>query len=259
VGYKSRGRNYAIKDLIRTLCYKKFIFFFGAILMALNKSSVVATFVLFLPVSLAAEEFKFRNPHPVLKPIPLEDALRLAPVKLGEIPKFSENQWTDLIKGEAITRELPSEKDEGKRFETMVIVPACPHDVMTRLMDYGSFVGMMPNLKELEFSWNGNLARVKQKIQAGLFKFTYWMNILHYGDSFIEWEFVEGDIRDTSGYYKLFPLDEGTKTLLIYHVYSDPGIWVPQFIQDMITKGTMPGVVRAIRDAVVDNRKKDEK
>jgi len=227
--------------------------------MASNRCSVISVFVLFLPIGLAAEEFKFRNPHPELKPVPLEEALRLAPIKLGQIPKLTEDQWEDLIKDRVIIRELPAGKNEGKRFEAMTIVPDSPHEVMSRLMDYGSFVGMMPNLKELEFSWNGNLARVKQKIQAGPFKFTYWMNILHYGDNYIEWEFVEGDIKDTSGYYKLFPLDDGLKTLLVYHVYSDPGMWVPQFIQNIITKNTMPGVLEAVRDAIAKNREKEEK
>jgi hypothetical protein len=63
----------------------------------------------------------------------------------------------------------------------------------------------------------------------------------------LEWEFIAGDIKDTSGYWKLHPLDGGKRTLAVYHVYTDPGIALPQFIIDLLTKGSMPKVMKAVK------------
>jgi hypothetical protein len=201
-----------------------------------------------------AEGFKFKNPNPVFKPLPPEEEARLAPIKLGVMPKLDDDALKRLDKGDVVLRELPA-TGKAKRFEAIAIFPGSNREVMARLKDYGSFVGTMPNLTKLEFSWNGNMAAVLEQVKSGLIKFTFRVNILHYGDSVIEWEFVEGEIRDTSGYWKLFPLDDDKRTLAVYHVYSDPGIALPGFILDLITKSTMPGVMKAVKKAVIEGRK----
>lgn len=197
------------------------------------------------------EGFKYKNPNPIFKPVPPDEEARLARLKLGEMPRLDAAESKRLEQGDVVIRELPA-SGKAKRFESILIMPGPAHAVMAKLKDYGSFVGTMPNLVKLEYSWNGNMAVILEQVKSGLIKFTFRINILHYGDSVIEWEFVEGEIRDTSGYWKLFPMDGGSRTLAVYHVYSDPGIALPGFIIDLITKGTMPGVMKAVRKSVLE-------
>lgn len=197
----------------------------------------------------AAEEFKYKNPEPKFKPLTKEQEAAQAPAKLGSPPKLSEKQQALVDEGEVVIREVKG-AGEGKRYEAIAVIKAPPRAVMSFLKDFKSFVGAMPNLKKIDFTWDQSLARVTQTLKVALSTVVYRLNIQHYGDSVIEWEFLEGDIKDTTGYYKFFPRADGKETLIVYNVYTDPGMAVPQFIINMLTKSSMPGVIEAIREAV---------
>jgi uncharacterized membrane protein len=196
-----------------------------------------------------AGEYKYRNPEPKFKPLGKDAELAAAAQRLGKPPKLNEEQQAEVEEGKVVIREIKG-GGEGKRYEAIAVVKAPPKAVMAFLRDFKSFVGPMPNLKKIEFTWEGNVAHVTQWLKVALTTVSYRLNIAHYGDSVIEWEFVEGDIKDTTGYYKFFPRAEGKETLLVYHVYTDPGMAVPQFIINLLTKSSMPSVIEAIRAAV---------
>ncbi|MBI5526370.1 MAG: hypothetical protein HY897_08540 [Deltaproteobacteria bacterium] len=197
----------------------------------------------------SAEEYKYKNAEPKFKPASKDAEMAAAARKLGDPPKLTEKQQTEVDEGEVVIREVKG-GGEGKRYEAIAVVKAPPKAVMAFLRDFKAFVGPMPNLKKIEFTWDGNVAHVTQWLKVAITTVSYRLNIAHYGDSVIEWEFVEGDIKDTTGYYKFFPRAEGRETLLVYHVYTDPGMAVPQFIINLLTKSSMPGVIEAIRTAV---------
>jgi hypothetical protein len=212
--------------------------------------SVLAfTVVLCLAAGAPAQEYKYKNPDTKSKPVSRDVELAQAAARLGNPPKLSEKQQATIDEGEGVIREVKG-AGEGKRYEAIGIIKASPKDVMAFLRDFKAFVGAMPNLKKIEFTWEGNVAHVTQWLKIALTTVAYNLNIAHYGDSVIEWEFVEGDIKDTTGYYKFFPRAEGKETLIVYHVYTDPGMAVPQFIINMLTKNSMPGVIEAIRKTV---------
>jgi hypothetical protein len=200
-------------------------------------------------LALAGDEFKHKNPDPKFKAVSKDEELALAATKLGKPPKLIEKQEKAVEKGEVVIREIKGD-GEGKRYEAIAVVKAPPKAVMAFLKDFKAYVGLMPNLKKISFTWDKNLAHVRQDLKVALTSVAYVLNIAHYGDSVIEWEFVEGDIKDTTGYYKFFPRADGKETLLVYHVYTDPGMAIPQFIMNLLTKKSMPGVIEAIRAEV---------
>ena len=227
--------------------------------MTIGRAIVVAL-VLVFAVSFAAgaaaeDEFKYKNPDPKFKAVSKDEELKLAPVKLGKPPKLTEKQEAEVEAGEVVIREVKG-GGEGKRYEAIAVVKARPAAVMAFLRDFKAFVGPMPNLKKIKFTWDKNLAYVRQDLKVALTSVAYVLNIAHYGDSVIEWEFVEGDIKDTTGYYKFFPRADGKETLLVYHVYTDPGMAIPQFIMNLLTKKSMPGVIEAIRAEVAKRGEK---
>ncbi|MFA6033472.1 MAG: SRPBCC family protein [Myxococcota bacterium] len=220
-------------------------------------SALFAGVVLFGPAWAAgASDYKHVNPSPQFKPIPEAEALVLAPEKLGKEPALSAAESRDLASGEVVTRPIPHD-GAGKRYESFALIKATPPEVMKVLKDYAHFTEIMPNLSKVEYTWDGNLAHVREVVKVGLFKFDFWVTLMHYGDSCIEWEYDRGDLRDTTGYYKMFPREGGAATLLIYHVYSDPGMALPGFIIDLLSKSSMPKVLKAVRTEVSRRNSRD--
>jgi hypothetical protein len=211
---------------------------------------VLATLCFIADFAGAEDAYKYKNPAPKFKPLSKDDEARLAPAKLGAPPKLTVKQLEKIAANEIVIQEVAG-AGEGKRYEAVAVVKAPPKAVMAFLKDFPSYAGPMPNLKKIEFSWEGNLARVTQHLKVALTSISYRLNILHYSDAVVEWEFVEGDIKDTTGYYKLFPRNDGKETLLVYHVYTEPGMAIPQFIMNLLTKKSMPDVVKAIRQEAI--------
>jgi len=199
------------------------------------------------------KEFKFTNPDPKIKAISVEEAKKIAPQRLGSEPQLDADERDDIDTGEIVVRSVGS-NGAGKRYEAIALVDATPDAVMEVLKDYDSFVKIMPNLEAVQYRWDGNLAYLMESVKAGFFTFNYWLRIAHYGNMYIEFELDRGDIKEIEGYYKLFSRNGGAKTLLVYHVYSDPGMALPQFVIDLLSKSTLPKVLKAVRKEVIRRR-----
>jgi len=202
-----------------------------------------------LSSNLWAEEPKFKNPNPVFKPLSPDEIEKAIPEKLGSRPALSGEEMEKIRAGKVVVRERES-SGEGKTYEAVAIVPFPPASIVAFMRDYPAYVGIFPHLKKLTATWDGNVVHTENTIRVALSSFNYKLNLLHYRDAMIEWEFVEGDIRDTRGYYKFFPYQGGKQTLLVYHVMTDPGLPIPQAILDLLTKSSMPDVIEAIRKEV---------
>ncbi len=194
-------------------------------------------------------EPKYKNPSPTFKPLTVEAAAKLSKARLGKAPKLSGDEKKQIAKRKVVTRALPSE-GEAKRYEAIATIDAPPAKVMAFLKSFDRHVGPMPHLEKVTYSWDGALATVEQTLKVAFTTIWYRLHIMHYGDNVIEWEYLQGDIRETTGYYKFFPYAKGKRTLIVYHVYTDPGLPIPQFIIDLLTKSSMPDVIEAVRKAV---------
>ncbi|RJO71550.1 MAG: hypothetical protein C4523_04265 [Myxococcales bacterium] len=196
--------------------------------------------------ALWADEPKYRNPNPAFKLLPPEEEARLAPIKLGKPPAFSSDELKKIQAGDVVVRKL-AETGDRRRYEAIGKVDLPPKAVMAFMRDYSLRVGVMPHNEKVHAEWQGNMAVVDMTLKVGLSRVSYRQNILHYLDSYMEWEYVHGDLKHTAGYYKFFPYSEGRKTLVVYNVETDPGLPLPGFLLDLLTKSSMPDVIRAIR------------
>ncbi len=68
----------------------------------------------------------------------------------------------------------------------------------------------------------------------------------------IEFWRVGGALRDFRGYWLFEPRDHGSKTLVTYAMYLDPGFFVPQWIIRQGLKRELPGTLDGIRSRVVE-------
>jgi hypothetical protein len=202
---------------------------------------------------LAADEPKYRNPNPKFKPQSQEEIARLEKVMLGTQPQLSARELEKLNEGDVVVRKI-SDSGDHKKYEAFGIIDGTPEEAMAFMSDYPAKLGIFPNLKDVKVVWNGNVAVADMTVKIAFQTIRYRMNFRHYGHSFIEYEYVHGDLKDTHGYYKFFPFAEGKKTLMVYHVDTNTGMPVPQFIVDSLTKGAMPDVIEAVRKGVALRR-----
>ena len=217
-----------------------------------NSITILTTCSLFFcAAALWADEPKFTNNAAKFKPVTPAEESALEKSKLGTPPKLSSDEMAKIVDGKVILREVKGQ-GEARSCQAIAVVKAPPAKVMASLRDYPSYVRYMPHLKDIKVSWNGNMAVNTYKLKIALSNVAYTLNLLHYGSSVIEWEYVSGDIRDTNGYYHLHPFNDGQWTLVDYNVYTDPGMPIPQFIINLLTRNSMPDVIEAIRKAVAD-------
>ena len=213
--------------------------------------SIVLVLCAFTVNATAADPPKHVNKHPTFTPTPPDRIEAEGRKKLGKAPKLSKEEMKELVKGEVIVREVVADStDEAKRFEAIGTIDAPPAKVAAFLKNYKDYPKYMPHMEKIDFKWNGNMATVEQTLKIAFSTIWYKLNLRHYEPYYIEWEYVYGDIKTTRGFYKFFPYKKGTKTLVQYSVFTDPGLPVPQFVLDMLTKNSLPDVLRAVRKGV---------
>jgi hypothetical protein len=65
---------------------------------------------------------------------------------------------------------------------------------------------------------------------------------------FVHWYQIIGNMKVNKGSWKLTPFKGNKhKTLAVYILYSDPGISIPPFLIRIATKGSLPGIIKAVR------------
>ncbi len=207
-----------------------------------------------VPQPTHADEPRFVNPSPRLKPVPEAQAAALGKKKLGSLPKLTKEDLNKIAKGEVLIRKL-SENGDKRRYEAIGSIDVPPKTVMAFMKDYPKKPNYFPHMEKISVTWNGNLATVDLRLKVAFKTISYRMRFLHLGDHYVDQEFIHGDIKDSSAFYKFFPYSQGRKTLMVYNVYSDPGLPLPDFILNLLTKNSLPGVFDAVRRGVADRIK----
>ena len=65
---------------------------------------------------------------------------------------------------------------------------------------------------------------------------------------------LSGDLKEFKGSWRLEPLEEGRKTVVIYSIYIDPGFFIPQGIIHYLLRRDLPALMAALRDEVQAQR-----
>lgn len=197
----------------------------------------------------------FRNPALNLLPMDKAYELRMAPKMLGKPPTLSADDWEEINDGDVVVRKVAQHGD-AVRYEAIGVVDGTPKEVADFMRDYSLRDDVMPHCEDVKWEWDKNLAKVDLTLSIAWKTIRYRLHLLHYGDSYVEWEYAYGDIKDTNGSYKFFPHKGGKKTLVVYNVYTDTGMSVPGWIQNLLTKSSLPDVIEAVEEGVKLRRKK---
>ncbi|MDF1825250.1 MAG: SRPBCC family protein [Verrucomicrobiales bacterium] len=165
-----------------------------------------------------------------------------------------------LLKGEVVAlSKRPDETGEAdKRFVTLAQVLEGTRrelwDVIHDKEDAELFVDGVLESKVIESS--GTEILVEQKTRVGGPKGAYYYQLRHkltpYSRS--DFKFVSGEMRDVIGSWWIFDGPDEKRSLVVYSLHIDPGIFAPQVVVKGGMRKSMPGTLKSMQREVLRRR-----
>lgn len=189
-----------------------------------------------------------------------------SPQTILNAPVLSGKDLHTLERGEIINREQ-TETRKGQTFEAFAIFNADMESVANTIKDYASYPNFMPNVEKIDIIKNeGKNAIINYHLGLPLGKKKRYRLALQTEDTnthtIIQWQMqdwpeipADERIGNTTGFWLLKPYKEN-KTLVRYHVYTDPGD-VPfglGWIVDYMSEKSIPKVLKNTRDHIEKNQ-----
>ena len=185
-----------------------------------------------------------------------------SPQSILNTSDLNSNDLQILERGKIINREQ-TESRKGQTFEAFAIFNADMEKSIAVIKDYARYPAFMPNVEKIDIVENnstksiinyhlglplGKKKRYRLSLQSEVSKdhaIIQW--------KMLDWAEIPNDERigDTTGYWLLKPYKDN-KTLVRYHVYTDPGD-VPfglGWIVDFMSEKSIPKVLKNTRDYV---------
>ena len=181
-------------------------------------------------------------------------------------PDINARDLQELERGEIINREQ-KETRKGQTFEAIAIFNADMERSAQAIKDYASYPAFMPNVEKIDIVKNdGKNAIINYHLGLPLGKKKRYRLALQAEDTdmhtIIQWQMqdwpeipADERIGNTTGFWLLKPYKEN-KTLVRYHVYTDPGD-VPfglGWIVDFMSEKSIPKVLKNTRDYIEKNQ-----
>lgn len=180
--------------------------------------------------------------------------------------KLTAAQLAEIEGGEVVVLTRPIPKGHaGTHVVAVGLVDASPEQVFGVVMDCAGQLKFVPHLVECKNTYEPGVepataSRYKQfqKLKFG-FGFVskeikYTNNMFAIRPQVSGWVLDNGDIDKSEGYWRVIPYKG--KTILLYDVYNNPGMAVPDWIQEILVKSDLPATVEAFRDQAQSIAKK---
>lgn len=182
----------------------------------------------------------------------------LCPLTKAEEPAFPDNLGKIIRQGENYKIRLIESQDTGvKTAEAVFVVKAKPEAVFKSVTDFEHYPEFMPNIvKVTSVNSNNKDKRYRFTLKVAIWNINYTLLLKsgHKDDVYLlEWEYVEGDIRDTSGSWRIGRYDRNYDFSLIrYRVRTDPGRFVPDWVADRLSTRSIPDMIKAVQKRSVE-------
>jgi ribosome-associated toxin RatA of RatAB toxin-antitoxin module len=177
----------------------------------------------------------------------------IAPVRAD----YSDADWTALARGAIITAEKSEQGPSGMEgtVQATGIISRTPNCVWSVLTDFESRPQYVPAMKEVRIvRVEGNRVWLAERMRLFFMNIRYGLiNTLQPDAGSLSWvldDSVEHDIAGIRGSWQLVPLEDGQGTLVMYHAWIDTGRPIPHFIENLLLKRSLPGVVGDLRTEV---------
>ncbi len=176
----------------------------------------------------------------------------------GEYEKLTEEQKSELVKGEAVYEYVKEMEEDGTHSgyaRSMVLMKKPLDEAWEIFCDFGKSHEYFPRQTETEVLESGTTSALIKKV----FEF-YVVDISYYikydidrKDGIIRYDLDKSrphDLEEVQGYFRFEEIDKDT-TLFIYGVTrTETGLKVPGFIQNYITSRDLPNVAIHIKKRI---------
>lgn len=159
-----------------------------------------------------------------------------------------------LERGDVLTSF--TEESGHKRACAMAVIDAGVDAVWGAITDYENYAAFMPHTRESSI-----LERKKNQVLLHtVLEFPIkqiWYDILLTLDKKnhrVDWVMHDGSIKSNEGSWHLARHPK-SRTLATYTLATDPGFYVPKFLLEKATQGTLPLVIQAVRKRVASEEK----
>ncbi|MFN7135126.1 MAG: SRPBCC family protein [Myxococcales bacterium] len=178
--------------------------------------------------------------------------------------KLEEKELARLQKGEVVVRGEVYKTAEGKnagRGKAWVIIKKPREAVYEQLTKgYDQFPEFMPRLKKVNVisrSEDAMLVRSYVGVAFSTYEYTlkFKLDPAAFQTNWVLDKSAKNDIKDTAGEWKLLELEPGVSTLAQYSISVDSGMFVPQFLEDYMTRKDLPEILNALRKRVESDGK----
>jgi uncharacterized membrane protein len=143
-----------------------------------------------------------------------------------------------------------------KHAKQQIVVEGSPQECFDALTDYESFPDWQRAVKSVEVvtrDGDGRGEEVAFEIDAKVRTIHYRLRYSYTPPHRIEWEYLEGDVKDVDGEMVLEDQGDGT-TLATYALALDPGVWLPGPLQKVLNDQVMKGSVEDLKRRVESGR-----
>ena len=149
-------------------------------------------------------------------------------------------------------------KDDDHAATVAVVVDFPMQAVWDVIADKKGAEDYVKNLQKVTvIEENDEYALIEQTIKIGaLKKVTYVIKNVDEAPHSMTFSRHSGDLKAIDGYWKLFPIDGGNKTLVVYKLGLKPGFAVPNFMVKNSLKNSLPEALREVRQEVTRRQAK---
>ncbi len=172
---------------------------------------------------------------------------------------FADNLGKIVKEGDNYKIRLLDENKGGvKTAEAVFLVKARPEAVFRAVTDFNHYPEFMPNIVKATpvRSTNSGDKKYSFTLKVALWdiKYTLLLKTSHMDDIYtLDWEYVEGDIKDTTGSWRIKPYEnDNGRSMIFYRVKTDPGRFVPDWVADRLSTQSIPDMIEAVRKRSIE-------
>jgi ribosome-associated toxin RatA of RatAB toxin-antitoxin module len=166
---------------------------------------------------------------------------------------FKDNKGAIVSRGQDfIVRMVDTPGSSIKTAEALFLVKASPDAVYKVITDYEHYPEFMPNIVKADrFEKSDTVSKCRFSLKIALLTIDYSISLKNDVNKLpysVAWNFIEGDIKDTSGSWTIDREGkEGRTSLVLYSVHTEPGRFVPDWIANKLGSESIPDMIVAIR------------
>ncbi len=162
-------------------------------------------------------------------------------------------EWQTLSKGQVIVKQNPVPANAAPSVEARILIPRPPEKVWPVVADPEKLMREEEKVKKVKvLSRSGNTQQVAFSVMMTrlLPTFDYVLQQNLSPPNLLSFKRISGSFKDIQGAWRLFPVENGTKTILSYTLKLDPGPLIPKRMLLNAVKSDLPSMMKNAKAAI---------